>query len=79
MDIVQLLRSRAEYEDNGADISEALERLNEDVAGLMRLAANLIEEFAPATRRDVPGETGRHKKPADRNLRGVKPVLNGYE
>jgi hypothetical protein len=51
MDIVSQLRTRADYEENGALVGEALNRMNDDMAGLLRHAADLIEEFVPDTRR----------------------------
>ncbi|TLX16154.1 hypothetical protein [Rhizobium sp. MHM7A] len=53
MDIVKQLRTRAEYEENGAVIGEAITRMNDDIAGLLRHAADLIEEFVPDIRREV--------------------------
>lgn len=79
MDIVKQLRTRADYEENGAVIGEAASRMNDDMAGLLRQAANLIEEFVPEIRRDGdPWVLEGNKKPADRDLRGVKPSLDGY-
>ncbi len=53
MDFVQQLRRRASYEENGAELGEAMERLNDDVAGLLNHAADLIAEFVPANRLEV--------------------------
>lgn len=61
MDFVQQLRKRASYEENGAELGEAMERIRDDAAGLLNHAADLIEEFVPANRRK--GATFvRHKK-----------------
>lgn len=74
MDIVKQLRTRSEYEENGAIMGKAMVRINDDMAGLLKQAADLNEEFAPDTRRH--GDRWileNNKKPADRDLRGAKP------
>lgn len=44
-DIVERLRSRADYEEHGAEIGEAIRRMGEDMGELLCTAAEEIERL----------------------------------